>query len=83
MNPKPRVKQLNKRFGTTGFFLTTEFNRHFVAIKKELIGKSTLNLLRKDYCVIPMNFGYYYICEKDEQLTIKNKRIKNVLQSRF
>ena len=65
MNPKPRVGPLNKRFGTKGFFLTTEFNRHFVAIKKEYIGQRALNLLRKDYCVMPMAFGYYYIAEKD------------------
>lgn len=65
MCKKPRVGQLNKRFGTTGFFLTTEFNRHFVAIKKEYISDRAVNLLRKDYCVIPMNFGYYYIAEKD------------------
>ena len=65
MQQRPKVCQLNKRFGTTGFFLTKEFNRHFVAIKKEYIGKRTLNLLRKDYCVIPMKYGYYYIAEKN------------------
>lgn len=65
MCKKPRVGQLNKRFGITGFFLTTEFNRHFVAIEKKHFGKRVLNLLRKDYCVIPMKHGYYYITEKD------------------
>lgn len=65
MNKKPRVGELNKRFKTKRFFLTKEFNRHFVAIEKEYLSKRAINSLRKEYCVIPMKHNYYYIAEKD------------------
>jgi len=62
---RPSVKQLNERFGTTGFFLTTLFaNRERCpAIKQAYLGKRALNSLRKDYAVIPQG-DYYYITNK-------------------
>lgn len=66
LKDRPSVNQLKKRYGTTGFFLTTLLPNRIkcVAIKQEYVGKKMLTDMRKHWCVIPDKYGYYNIINK-------------------